>query len=209
MSILVWVLNCLQSLGILQDNKKLSLESSPLAKSKSLFLSLLSFNYDEVVKLASAPLPNDVERDGPVVFNLKWRVFSKWQKGDHWDERYKALASDRSWTHFLWFCVGLDVVGSLLLQFPLFSFSEDPAVIKLVKRGLVAWVGWILLLGSSFSSFRMGSFSNVWPISFFGWVISGWLVWFRILWDSRHWGWMVLLLLLLLLLFVVVVEWVN
>jgi hypothetical protein len=71
MSILVWVLNCLQSLGILQDNKEFSLESSPLAKSKSWFLSLLSFNYDEVVKLASAPLPNDVERDGPVVFNLK------------------------------------------------------------------------------------------------------------------------------------------
>jgi hypothetical protein len=71
MSILVWVLNCLQSLGIPQDNKELSLESSPLAKSQSWYLSLVSFNYDEVVKLASAPLLDDVERDGPVFFNLK------------------------------------------------------------------------------------------------------------------------------------------
>jgi hypothetical protein len=72
MSILFWVLNCLQSLGIPQDNnKELSLESSPLAKSQSWYLSLVSFNYDEVVKLASAPLLDDVERDGPVVFNLK------------------------------------------------------------------------------------------------------------------------------------------
>jgi len=62
----------------------------------------VSFNYDEVVKLASAPL---------------------------------------HWTHFLWFYVGLDVVGSLLLQFPLFSFSEDPVEIKFVDRSLVAWVG--------------------------------------------------------------------
>jgi hypothetical protein len=161
---------------------------------------MVSFNYDEVVKLASAPLLNDVERDGPVVFNLKQRVFSKWQKVDLWDERYKALASGRSWTHFLWFYVGLDVVGSLLLQFPLFSFSEDPVVMKLVERSLVAWVGWILPLGPSFSSFRMGSLRNVWPISFFRWVISGWVVWFGILRDNRHWGWMVLLLLLLLLL---------
>jgi hypothetical protein len=60
MSILVWVLNCLQSLGIPQDNKKLSLKSSPLAKSQSWYLSLVSFNYDEVVKLASAPLNDDV-----------------------------------------------------------------------------------------------------------------------------------------------------
>jgi hypothetical protein len=82
MSILVQVLNCLQSLGIPQDNKELSLKSSPLAKSQSYYLSLLSFNYDEVVKLASAPLLNDVERDRPVVFNLKGRVFSKWQKDD-------------------------------------------------------------------------------------------------------------------------------
>jgi hypothetical protein len=52
-----------------------------------------------------------------------------------------VLASDRSWTHFLWFNVGLDVVGSLLLQFPLFSFSEDPVVIGLVERCLVVWVG--------------------------------------------------------------------
>ena len=103
MSILVWVLNCLQSLGIPQDNKEPSLKSSPLAKSQSWCLGLVSFNYDEVVRLASAPLLDDVERDGPVVFNLKWRVFSRWQKGDHWDERYKVLASDRSWTHFLWF----------------------------------------------------------------------------------------------------------
>jgi hypothetical protein len=71
MSILVWVLNCLQSLGIPQDNKELSLEPSPLAKSRSWYLSLVSFNYDEVVKLASAPLLDDVERDGPVVLNLK------------------------------------------------------------------------------------------------------------------------------------------
>ena len=71
MSILVWVLNCLQSLGIPQDNKELSLKSSPLAKSQSWYLSLVSFNYDEVVRLASAPLLDDVERDGPVVFNLK------------------------------------------------------------------------------------------------------------------------------------------
>jgi hypothetical protein len=70
-SILVWVLNCLQSLGIPQDNKELSLEFSPLAKSQSWYLSLVSFNYDEVVKLASAPLLDDVERDVPVVFNLK------------------------------------------------------------------------------------------------------------------------------------------
>jgi hypothetical protein len=82
MSIFVWVLNCLQSLGNPQDNKELSLESSPLAKSQSWYLSMVSFNYDEVVKLASAPLLNDVERDGPVVFNLKQRVFSKWQKVD-------------------------------------------------------------------------------------------------------------------------------
>jgi hypothetical protein len=160
----------------------------------------VSFNYDEVVKLASAPLLNDVERDGPVVINLKWRVFSRWQKGDLWDERYKVLASDRSWTHFLWFYIGLDVAGSLLLQFPLFSFSEDPVVIKLVDESQVVWVGWILPLGSFFSSFRMGSFRDVWPISFFGWVISGWVVWFGILRDNRHWGWMVLFLLLLLLL---------
>ena len=71
MSILVWVLNCLQSLGIPQDNKEPSLKSSPLAKSQSWYLSLVSFNYDEVVRLASAPLLDDVERDGPVVFNLK------------------------------------------------------------------------------------------------------------------------------------------
>ena len=71
MSILVWVLNCLQSLGIPQDNKEPSLRSSPLAKSQSWYLSLVSFNYDEVVRLASAPLLDDVERDGPVVFNLK------------------------------------------------------------------------------------------------------------------------------------------
>jgi hypothetical protein len=198
MSILVWVLNCLQSLGIPQDAKELSLESSPLAKGQSWYLSLVSFNYDKVVKLASAPLLDDVERDWPVVINLKWRVFSKWQKGDLWDERYKVLASDRGWTHFLWFNVGLDVVGSLLLQFPLFSLSEDTVVIGLVERCLVVWVGWILPLGSSFSSFKMGSLRDVWPISFFGWVTRGWVVWFRILRDSRHWGWMVLLLLLLL-----------
>ena len=71
MSILVWVLNCLQSLGIPQDNKEPSLKSSPLAKSQSWYLSLVSFNYDEGVRLASAPLLDDVERDGPVVFNLK------------------------------------------------------------------------------------------------------------------------------------------
>jgi hypothetical protein len=71
MSILVRVLNCLQSLGIPQDNKELSLESFPLAKSQSWYLRLVSFNYDEVVRLASAPLLDDVERDGPVVFNLK------------------------------------------------------------------------------------------------------------------------------------------
>jgi hypothetical protein len=71
MSNLVWVLNCLQSLGIPQDNKEPSLKSSPLAKSQSWYLSLVSFNYDEVVRLASAPLLDDVERDGPVVFNLK------------------------------------------------------------------------------------------------------------------------------------------
>ena len=71
MSILVWVLNCLQSLGIPQDNKELSLESFPLAKSQSWYLSLVSFNYDEVVRLASAPLLDDCERDEPVVFNLK------------------------------------------------------------------------------------------------------------------------------------------
>jgi hypothetical protein len=70
MSILVWILKCLQSLGIPQDNKELSLESSPLAKSQSWFLKLVSFNYDEVVRLASAPLLDDCERDGPVVFNL-------------------------------------------------------------------------------------------------------------------------------------------
>jgi hypothetical protein len=63
MSILVWVLNCLQSLGIPQDAKELSLESSPLAKGQSWYLSLVSFNYDKVVKLASAPLLDDVERD--------------------------------------------------------------------------------------------------------------------------------------------------
>ena len=163
-------------------------------------MSLVSFNYDEVVKLASVPLLNDVERDGQVVFCLKWRVLSKWQKDALWDKRYKVLASDRSWTHFLWFYVGLDVVGSLLLLLPLFSFSEDPVVMKLVERSLVAWVGWILPLGSSFSSFRMGSLRDVWPISSFGWVISGWVVWYGILRDSRHWGWMVLLLLLFLLL---------
>ncbi len=71
MSILVWVLNCLQSLGIPQDNKEPSLKSSPLAKSQSWYLSLVSFNYDEVVRLASAPLLDDCERDEPVVFNLK------------------------------------------------------------------------------------------------------------------------------------------
>ena len=71
MSILVWVLNCLQSLGIPQDNKEPSLKSSPLAKSQSWYLGLVSFNYDEVVRLASAPLLDDCERDGPVVFNLK------------------------------------------------------------------------------------------------------------------------------------------
>ena len=71
MSILVWVLNCLQSLGIPQDSKEPSLKSSLLAKSQSWYLSLVSFNYDEEVKLASAPLHNDVERYGPVVFNLK------------------------------------------------------------------------------------------------------------------------------------------
>jgi hypothetical protein len=71
MRILVWVLNCLQSLGIPQDNEELSLESSPLAKSQSWYLSLVSFNYDEVVRLASAPLLDDCERDEPVVFNLK------------------------------------------------------------------------------------------------------------------------------------------
>ena len=71
MSILVWVLNCLQSLGIPQDNKEPSLKSSPRAKSQSWYLGLVSFHYDEVVRLASAPLLNDVERDGPIVFNLK------------------------------------------------------------------------------------------------------------------------------------------
>jgi hypothetical protein len=109
----------------------------------------VSFNYDEVDKLASAPLLDDVERDGPVVFNLKWRVFSKWQKGDLWDERYKALASDRSWTHFLWLGVGLNALGSFFLKCSLFSFSEDPVVVGLVERSLVVWVGWILPLGSS------------------------------------------------------------
>jgi hypothetical protein len=49
-----------------------------------------------------------------------------------------VLASDRSWTHFLWFYVALDVVGSLLLQFPLFSFSEDPVVINLVEESQVS-----------------------------------------------------------------------
>jgi len=63
--------NCLQSLGIPQDNKELSLESFPLAKSQSWYLRMVSFNYDEVVRLASAPLLDDCERDGPVVFNLK------------------------------------------------------------------------------------------------------------------------------------------
>ena len=71
MNILVWVLKCLQNLGIPQDNKELSLESFPLAKSQSWYLRLVSFNYDEVVRLASAPLLDDCERDGPVVFNLK------------------------------------------------------------------------------------------------------------------------------------------
>ena len=71
MSILVWVLDCLQSLGIPQDNKEPSLKSSPLAKSQSWYLSLVSFNYDEVVRLPSSPLLDDVEMDGPVVFNLK------------------------------------------------------------------------------------------------------------------------------------------
>jgi hypothetical protein len=70
-SILVWVLNCLQSLGFPQDNKELSLESFPLAKSQSWYLRMVSFNYDEVVRLASAPLLDDCKRDGPVVFNLK------------------------------------------------------------------------------------------------------------------------------------------
>ncbi|MFN9982753.1 MAG: hypothetical protein ACK53Y_22680 [bacterium] len=71
MSILVWVLNCLQSLGVPQDNKEPSQKSFPLAKSQSWYLRMVSFNYDEVVRLASAPLLDDVERDGPVVFNLK------------------------------------------------------------------------------------------------------------------------------------------
>ncbi len=71
MSIFVGVLNCLQSHGIPQDNKELSLESFPLAKSQSWYLRMVSFNYDEGVRLASALLLDDVERDGPVVFKLK------------------------------------------------------------------------------------------------------------------------------------------
>ncbi len=41
---------------------------------------MVSFNYDEVVRLASAPLLDDCERDEPVVFNLKLLVLIKHAK---------------------------------------------------------------------------------------------------------------------------------
>ena len=77
MSVLVWVLNCHQSLGIPQVNKELLSRVFISSKEPIMVPDLGVLNYVEDVRLAPAPLLDDLERDGPAVLQLEVKFLAK------------------------------------------------------------------------------------------------------------------------------------
>jgi hypothetical protein len=81
MSVLVWVLNCLQSLGISQVNKELLSRVFTSSKEPILVPDPGVPNYVEDVRVAPVSLLDDLQRDRPVVLQLEVKFLVKVAKG--------------------------------------------------------------------------------------------------------------------------------